>query len=626
MKKLYTISLSLFIAATAIGQNKTILKKELRTKAELPTNLTATNTKPMKKSMAVIFSEDFSSGLPGTWTSTDNNGSGVLWYWAATGTSSGNYAGTMSGSGTTAATGCMVFDSDYNNGANNSVGGEDASIITPAINLTAFPNVVLSFNQFFRPFTSADIGTVSISTDGSTYTPIYTVTGAASPNPEKVEVDISSIAGGQSTVYIQFNWVGDWGYYWFVDDVVVEEVPSNDIKVSKEVVEYNWLAGYYNQVPVRQVDTMMFKTNFINFGLNAQPNTFGSITINDGTTDVFTQSTTPTTYASKDVDSIYYGPFVPSAIADYTATMTLASDSTDATPGNNIVTRTFSTSDTIYARDRGVIDGYTSSLGTASFGGDSEIDGFALMNFYDFKYADTLSSVSFQITSGSDGFGIFAQAFVISEAVTAGTFPADADIEYYSDLYEFVSGDEGSWITLPLNYFGSTNVNGDASVNASTGWYAGVRFYNASAVTPGAMRIYDDTKTDAADALGMIFYPADGNFYTNGNAFHIRLNTKNYLFSSSVKEQAASNFELKQNVPNPARTTTSISYELKSNSSVSILLTDVTGKVVMNNSLGKQNAGIQKFELNTSNLGAGMYFYTIVVDGVSATRKMNVIK
>jgi len=77
-------------------------------------------------------------------------------------------------------------------------------------------------------------------------------------------------------------------------------------------------------------------------------------------------------------------------------------------------------------------------------------------------------------------------------------------------------------------------------------------------------------------------------------------------------------------MPNPADNNTAIQYSLKNAGAVSIMITDITGKVVYTSNEGNKAAGNHTVNVNTENMTAGVYFYTLTVDGVSVTNKMTV--
>lgn len=84
--------------------------------------------------------------------------------------------------------------------------------------------------------------------------------------------------------------------------------------------------------------------------------------------------------------------------------------------------------------------------------------------------------------------------------------------------------------------------------------------------------------------------------------------------------------KLGQNSPNPAGDYTQIAYELKNSSDVRFVVTDLTGKVVTSLALGSQGSGTHTVTLNTADLNAGIYLYTMEADGQKLTRRMVVTK
>lgn len=92
--------------------------------------------------------------------------------------------------------------------------------------------------------------------------------------------------------------------------------------------------------------------------------------------------------------------------------------------------------------------------------------------------------------------------------------------------------------------------------------------------------------------------------------------------SVGIHEASATGVELGQNIPNPSNGTTVINYSLVDNATVTMNVYDVAGKLVMSVDKGQQSAGKYRIDLNTSNLDAGVYFYTLNADGKQATRKM----
>ncbi|MBK9331527.1 MAG: T9SS type A sorting domain-containing protein [Ignavibacteria bacterium] len=83
---------------------------------------------------------------------------------------------------------------------------------------------------------------------------------------------------------------------------------------------------------------------------------------------------------------------------------------------------------------------------------------------------------------------------------------------------------------------------------------------------------------------------------------------------------------LNQNYPNPFNPSTTISFNLSSESPVKLAIYDITGREVA--TLVNQNlqAGAHSFNWNAGNFTSGVYFLRINSNGFSETKQMNLIK
>jgi len=80
--------------------------------------------------------------------------------------------------------------------------------------------------------------------------------------------------------------------------------------------------------------------------------------------------------------------------------------------------------------------------------------------------------------------------------------------------------------------------------------------------------------------------------------------------------------KVEQNNPNPAKDYTQIVVTLPEASNVTVTVTNVMGQKVMEINKGKLSAGKNIINLNVSNLGSGIYFYTVTANNTSITKKM----
>jgi hypothetical protein len=79
---------------------------------------------------------------------------------------------------------------------------------------------------------------------------------------------------------------------------------------------------------------------------------------------------------------------------------------------------------------------------------------------------------------------------------------------------------------------------------------------------------------------------------------------------------------LYQNTPNPFGASSEVHYELGTSSEVVFSIYDVTGRLVLENRLGKMDAGRHAVSMNASEFTKGVYFYNIKANGASLSKKM----
>lgn len=86
-------------------------------------------------------------------------------------------------------------------------------------------------------------------------------------------------------------------------------------------------------------------------------------------------------------------------------------------------------------------------------------------------------------------------------------------------------------------------------------------------------------------------------------------------------------YSLEQNYPNPFNPSTQIKFSVPENNSyINLTIYDIRGKEVSILIREKLNAGYYETEFNGSNLSSGIYFYKLVTDAYTETKKMILIK
>ncbi|MFH2037495.1 MAG: FlgD immunoglobulin-like domain containing protein, partial [Candidatus Zixiibacteriota bacterium] len=90
-------------------------------------------------------------------------------------------------------------------------------------------------------------------------------------------------------------------------------------------------------------------------------------------------------------------------------------------------------------------------------------------------------------------------------------------------------------------------------------------------------------------------------------------------------------YSLEQNYPNPFNPTTTISFSLPQSGFVTLAVYNILGQEVKMITDGQMEAGAHRVEWNgTDNngteVGSGIYFYRLISDGFSDSKKMTLIK
>lgn len=314
-----------------------------------------------------LWSEDFGGGFPAGWVSDDQSGI-CPWKWSTNG-SHGNFNGTNAGdyadaiNSTTAGNGFLIVDPDS---ANHFTYGQpsgttyqylDSYFATTQIDLGAsYSSLLLEFEQNFRFNNSVDL-VVQVSSDSTNWID-YNVQGGATNNtesddPDLVSINISGAIGASQTLYLRIGWSAR-VYFWMIDDMRIVEGLGNDLTVTNvwhgDIVN----AWEYQKIPLSQTQEVVIGAACLNLGGNTQPNAVYTYDISDGANSVAsgTFNANTTSIASTGGDTTWFSTgYTPSALGDYTVTVSVSSDSLDELTSNDEGMSVFEVSDFIYAHD-----------------------------------------------------------------------------------------------------------------------------------------------------------------------------------------------------------------------------------------------------------------------------------
>lgn len=194
-------------------------------------------------SQEILFQEEFAGSIPDTWTNNAISPANpeLTWEWTVNGEAPTGawWLGRPAILSPSIANGAAVFNSDFyqtggeaaNWGAGPIPGPHAVELISPIIDCSNGSDLILKFNQYYRPFIADAY--VSVSGDaGATWTDIFVnddVDVNIATNYFDVRfADISDVADGSPNVQIKFVFEGT-AYVWIIDDVVIAERPAHQI-------------------------------------------------------------------------------------------------------------------------------------------------------------------------------------------------------------------------------------------------------------------------------------------------------------------------------------------------------------------------------------------------------------
>ena len=525
---------------------------------------------------------------------------------------------------TTASNGFLYIDSDGAGGTD----GDGQEIITKAtlntpIDLSGEPLVILTFSHNYRWW--QDTRGVRVSGDcGVNWTTYQLTCGANDPcnciccgvsdnypnlqdseNPEITKLDISSVAGNQSNVLIEFYYQDNdfWAWYWVVDDVKISRKDNNNIENQAAWIwQETHYGAEYGRTPITQTgQNWVVGAQVSNDGINTQTNVslnadFGSFVSSDSIPLLEPDS-------SKAVESL---KSLNLTIGQYQGTYTVKSDSDDVTGPNffdNTNDRNFEITTDIFSLDG--IGNHPAgteilgSLGSNSFTGVE--DGLICATMYPFINNDTINSVRALITPTTVANSEVMLFITDSLSFTTGLFGNNSI--FISDLYTVTSQDiANGYIEIPVGNVSSNGQLFESLAISPWNYYFGLQLNSLGGTYD--IRIIDDETIGQPGFSSAIWYPNDPDnvgYYSNGVAFAIRLNLGDNTGPNTTG--IIENNNTISIYPNPSNGEFNIASS--SNELSDLTVKDVTGKIVISK-VFSSNAII-----NLNNYAKGVYVVDI---------------
>lgn len=592
MKKIYTLIFALTLGTMSFAQQELTelpkpVNKDKFAKPGLKVDKTYGTEGRLQESSerggAICgIDEDFDSGFPGTWTNISINAN-ENWTYTATG---GNPDGHMD----------IAYDA--------SLGLQNETLLTPAIDLTVIPSPTLKFDWFMSYYWGVDPNdnydlTIRISSDGINWQQLWTEAdyGAfTSYEWYTTNIDLSAYSSWNNARFM-FNYNGSDGAQAKFDNISVCSA-QNDLRVD-QVFAGDVINDYqYSQIPVSQTSQIIGGviysnaggTTLTNVSVESETVSFVNGLVSTGTI------TGPATLAPGESDTTWIATgYTPTMVDTIGQVCTLSADQTDATPLDNEGFQFVLMTDDTWAHDYELEDYYAFGYGPAD--GAAWSGGFEMGAAY---FCQT------------DGSTIYAVDFALGSATTAQSIT----VKIY----------ENSLTAAPISTVLYDIQPGDLSTTV-------VNFINvplSSPVLMGAGNAYIATiaieSGDAADILGNNLDDGDGSqlLYSANNDLWYNwtgLTTSMRLRVSSVvgvtEDENLTDLNL---YPNPVANELTVSLVANASEEVELTVLDVRGSLVMSEYLQPKQGQLLTQNISLKNFPSGMYAVRIQGQTINATR------
>lgn len=261
-----------------------------------------------------------------------------------------------------------------------------------------------------------------------------------------------------------------------------------------------------------------------------------------------------------------------------------------------------------------------------------------------YSYADRSTDNGLTWSSVDSGLSISSYPNT-SIAVSILSFAASGSAIYAgaNQYGVFVSTDDGvSWkatdVTLgqiPALAISGKNVfaAGQTGYNINNGWRYRSTIYRSASDSLSSWTPIDSGFVDVSLPPPYLPPPvkviiADGSYLFAGTegAGVWKIPLSQITGIESDTRSTPGSFTLFQNYPNPFNPTTVISYQLPTNSYVTLKVFDILGRKVETLVDGRQEAGVHSVKFNGAGLSSGVYFYRLKGGKYSITRKLLLLK
>ncbi|MFM7748233.1 MAG: hypothetical protein ACKO7X_09985 [Bacteroidota bacterium] len=454
---------------------------------------------------------------------------------------------------------------------------DDYLTLKVGTSLVGQSGVQLSFRQYFRRFMEDHI--VEVSYDSTNWTEVYNSsnvipTNTTIANTTLVRINISPIAANRPNVWVRFNYVGAWDWFWAIDDIEVSTLPPNDLVLEDYDIIPKIGLCYNAQMALPHLqDSLIFSAAIQNFGQNTQPNSRLNARV-IGASPLYNQSSPGQSLPSNARDTVEVRPYFNLAgrpAGTYTLRMEVLSDSADGSPANNVDTTM------LLITENRVSPYYPAStnlgsLGTSSF--TNNADGIVLSSLFQLTSQDTVTHIRVYLRSNTVAGGFIAVSVRDTDGI-ASTPAIEFPIIVESDLYQVTATDISRGyvdVFIPAVLAGSPQ---DRVLPAGP-YYASAQLFSSQGASH--IRVLDDYSNEAfMPGYGSLVYlTSSSQWFSNGIALGLAAIFGNPS-ATSVQSLEASTAKV---YPNPFVNEVHWSLDLKHSAEVFARCYDLQGRLL----------------------------------------------
>lgn len=617
-KQVTLLSGLLLVAGASVAQVSNVPARKQKSATIKPSN-GIESKKPvgtLKADGDLLMSDDFS--VPGNWTiGTTGQGTFIIGNNShAQMVSNASYLGNMAS--TSAANGFAFFNGTQYLIA-GSVDPQNTTVTSSAIDLTGLSVISISFQQRYRAFNS-DVTYVELSNDGGMTWPVSEVVNAAVPTngaTQQNTITLDVPVTGSANTMIRFRWENlsdddgfGSGYGWCIDDVEVRAGYGNNITMNNSFLFVGTQQLEYTKMPEGQTTsagTIALQAYFDNIGYN-------TIQVNMNATSGaynFTSANTPNVLSFTE-DSVLIdfpdGMAIPTTAGTYDLDITLNGNNPLVQTADDATTMPFEVTAYTYAADH--YDGTSASIDGAFEEWSSGTGDPAIGTLFEIFESAEVGSIDVGIGNIASG----SQAPYIGREFRGLIYKLNdvsGEFEYYdeSDSHILASGEFGKIVKLKM-------IN--ATIPVDPGLYLVMAGSFQGSPVPFAFSGTNPAATtfglDGADVIRLASDDATPRIV---DAPVVRLDFQSYVGLTEV--DALSDITT---APNPFNNETTISFNVKSDSEVAIVVTDMAGRTVATVPAANYATGNHSVTIDGSSLGAGVYNATLTVGGNTLTKRI----